>query len=119
MSDNILPYTHWAYFPSEESARTCAEDLPDYVTKVDHPLRERDLEYAEENPGTGTEWLLRAGRDVPVGGLLQRHDEVEAIVTKHGGIYDGGEATYLATEEGLTSVPDPALDNPDDPRGNP
>ncbi|WP_329376103.1 ribonuclease E inhibitor RraB [Streptomyces sp. NBC_01483] len=91
MSD-VIPYTHWAYFPDEASARGCAEELADYVTRV-------------RKAAEGSEWLLLAGRDVAIDDLVERHGEVEAIVTRHGGHYDGGEATYLDGEP----VVDPML----------
>ena len=96
MSDvtEVIPYTHWAYFPSEETARHCAGELADYVTRVDKPQPEDD-----------GEWLLRAGRDVRIDALSDRHDEVAAIVERHGGTYDYGEVTYLG---GLPAA-DPAL----------
>lgn len=95
-----IPYTHWAYFDDEASARNCAADLADYVTRIREPW--------EEVP----DWLLLAGRDVPVDGLVERHHEVEAIVVRHGGRYDGGEATYMAGEP----VADPMLIDPRDDR---
>lgn len=104
-SDNIIPYTHWAYFLSKESAERCTGDLADYVTRIDPPI-----------PGSDR-WLLRAGRDVAIHDLEQRHDEVRRIVARHGGTYDGGEAAYLATEEGLIPTADPTLINPTNPRG--
>jgi hypothetical protein len=77
------PYTHWMFFPDEASARACEAALPEYRTIV-------------EDPGQpGVEWLLRAERDVPAGGLPARHAEVEATVVKHGGEYDGGETGPL------------------------
>ncbi|MEU1312550.1 hypothetical protein ABZ419_27175 [Streptomyces cinnamoneus] len=76
-----IPYTHWAYFPDQASARGCADELLDYVIRI------REAE--------GSQWLLLAGRDVETAGLIERHAEVEAIVVRHGGDYDGGEATYL------------------------
>lgn len=93
MTPHTIPYTHWAYFPDEAGARRCAEELADYVTRI-----------RESVDGDG-EWLLLAGRDVEIGRLRQRHAEVEAIVTRHGGDYDGGESTYLAGEP----VADPML----------
>lgn len=90
-----IPYTHWAYFPDETSARRCAEDLADYVTRVNEPI--------EGVP----EWLLLAGRDVAIDDLEQRHEEVAAIVVRHGGTYDGGEVTYNRTTG--VAVADPML----------
>lgn len=91
---DIIPYTHWAYFPDEASARRCAKVLPDFVTRVREPL-----------PGSD-QWLLLAGRDVPIDYMVKRHGEVAAIVERHGGEYDGGEATYLGTGH---PVADPML----------
>lgn len=88
-----IPYTHWAYFPDKASAERCARDLADYVTRVREPL------------AGSSEWLLLAGRDVEIGHMVERHEEVEAIVERHGGMYDGGESTWL---EG-TPVADPML----------
>lgn len=92
---DVIPYTHWSYFPDEESARRCAEELPDFVTRIREPI--------EDVPG----WLLLAGRDVEVEGLVARHEEVAAIVERHGGEYDGGEATYDVTSG--EAVADPVL----------
>ncbi|MEU6462188.1 ribonuclease E inhibitor RraB [Streptomyces sp. NPDC046976] len=89
MSSRAIPYTHWAYFPDRASAERCALDLGDYVTRIREP---------DEYP----KWLLLAGRDVGVGGMVQRHREVKAIVTRHGGDYDGGEAGLL---EGDPTLP--------------
>jgi len=87
-----IPYTHWAYFPDEASAQRCAADLGDYVVRI--------RESAEDE-----EWLLLTGRDVTIDGLVEQHREVAAIVERHGGTYDGGEATYLAGKP----VADPML----------
>ncbi|MFJ8677255.1 ribonuclease E inhibitor RraB [Streptomyces sp. NPDC093589] len=89
----VIPYTHWSYWPDEASARRCAEELADYVTRV------------RETKDDDEEWLLLAGRDVAIDLLVERHAEVEAIVTRHGGYYDFGEATYLAGKP----VADPML----------
>ena len=89
---STIPYTHWAYFPDEASAQRCQKDLGDYVTRIRRTKGE-------------PEWLLLAGRDVEIEGMPDRHHEVEAIVSRHGGEYDGGEASYLA---GLP-VADPML----------
>lgn len=84
MSQNIIPYTHWAYFPSKGDAQACAAELTDYATTVDPPLE----------PSTEPGWLLRATRDVQLGSLVERHEEVRAVVDRHGGIYDGGHAGW-------------------------
>ncbi|KIZ16866.1 ribonuclease E inhibitor RraB [Streptomyces natalensis] len=91
--DDMIPYTHWAYFSDEAGARRCAQALPDFVTRV-------------RKAAEGGEWLLLAGRDVVRDRLPERHREVEEIVTRHGGKYDGGEATYLGTGQ---PVADPML----------
>lgn len=93
---NTIPYTHWAYFPDEASAQRCAKDLADYVIRIQEAV-----------DGAPLERLLLAGRDVPIDQLVERHKEVAAIVTRHGGQYDGGEATYnIATG---SAVADPML----------
>ena len=92
MSRNI-PYTHWAYFPDEASARRCAEALADFVIRILPP--------DDEVP----EWLLLAGRDVEVDHMVERREEVAAIVERHGGTYDGGESTWANGEP----VADPVL----------
>jgi hypothetical protein len=33
-----------------------------------------------------------AAHEVAVGEMIERHNTVEAIVTRHGGLYDGGES---------------------------
>jgi hypothetical protein len=100
----MIPYTHWAYFETEEKAQACVKALGEYVTRIDPPIE------------SDSQWLLRAGRDVEIGGLAQRHDEVEAIVVAHGGLYDFGESGYLVTEAGFQPMPDPVFDRSGDPR---
>lgn len=90
MSARTVPYTHWAYFPERSSAEACARELPDYVIRLE-----------ETDDGR---WLLRAGRDVQVGGMVKRHAEVEAIVVRHGGDYDGGENSRLEGDPGIEGV---------------
>lgn len=93
--NDMIPYTHWAYFPDEASARRCTEDLADYVTSVRESMSSDD-------------WLLLlAGRDVEVGRTVERHEEVAAIVERHGGVYDGGEVTFSAATG--NAVADPLL----------
>ncbi|MEE4419561.1 hypothetical protein [Streptomyces bugieae] len=91
--NGMIPYTHWAYFSDEAGARRCAQDLPDFVTRVRKAADDR-------------EWLLLAGRDVALGCLPERHREIEVTVTRHGGKYDGGEAAYLGTGK---PIADPML----------
>jgi hypothetical protein len=92
-----IPYTHWAYFSDEASARACAADLPDYITRVN--------EVAGEH-----RWLLLAGHDIEVADLPQWHVALEEIVERHGGEYDGGEATF---DHGVP-VADPMLTDHND-----
>ncbi|WP_432185468.1 ribonuclease E inhibitor RraB [Streptomyces tendae] len=94
MAEQMIPYTHWAYFPDEDSARACATELADYVTRVKQTVS-----------GDAPPWLLLAGRDVSVDHMVERHAEVEAIVIRHGGDYDGGESSWLNGEP----VADPML----------
>ena len=101
----IIPYTHWMYFADREAAERCAAELAslDFLCGVDHrpPLSAEErawlvaqqptLADLPDSPPHG-EWLLRAAREVEVGNMIQRHDRVQAIVTRHGGFYDGGES---------------------------
>lgn len=91
--DDVIPYTHWAYFDDEAAARRCAEEsLQDYVTRI-------------QRAADSSQWLLLAGRDVPVSKMVERHAEVRAVVERHGGVYDGGESTWLQGDP----VADPML----------
>ncbi|HEV8648669.1 MAG TPA: hypothetical protein VG276_04530 [Actinomycetes bacterium] len=45
-------------------------------------------------------WLLRAAREVPVEDMIERHEMVETIVERHGGLYDGGETGWLDSRTG-------------------
>jgi hypothetical protein len=90
----MIPYTHWAYFPDEAGAQRCSEDLKDYVIRIQKAFE-------------GPEWLLLAGRDVAIDDLIERHDQVRAIVERHGGLYDFGESTHDASTG--EAVADPML----------
>lgn len=90
-------YTHWAYFKNYEQATACKANLPDYVVRIEGPTDYR------------TDWLLRAGHDAPEGFPKGWSDEIESIVSRHGGEYDGGEMTFQVTGTGWISVPDPDL----------
>ena len=129
---SMIPYTHWAYFPDEATARACSEDLADYVIRikqVEPSSMDTGLcSYGQDDstgagcvklaghtgdhdvsPGTTNEWLLLAGRDVGPedNALIKRHQEVQVIVERHGGLYDYGEFTLnAATGE---AVADPVL----------
>lgn len=85
-----MPYTHWAYFDTEEAACKCGDELTarfDILCTVDPP-NEPD----EYFPWPGTKWLLRGARNVDLD--TDWHAPVETVVVAHGGKYDGGEATY-------------------------
>ena len=73
------------------------ESLSVYVTRL-------------RGPQEDSEWLLLAGRDVEIGRLVERHAEVAEIVTRHGGVYDGGECTF----DSGAPVADPMLVEPHD-----
>ena len=85
---SMIPYTHWSYFQDEAGAKQCAADLADYVIRI------RQIERDEEDDDGLGNWLLLAGRDVEIDDMIKRHDEVRAIVERHGGFYDGGESTW-------------------------
>ena len=97
----IIPYTHWMYFAERESAERCAAELAslDFLCGVDHrpPLGAEErtqlpaLADLPDSPPQG-DWLLRAAREVEVDEMIERHERLEAIVTRHGGFYDGGES---------------------------
>lgn len=89
------PYTHWAFFEDELSAQQCAAELSDYRTRINPPNPDCD------------DYALAAEREVEMDNLPQRHREVEAIVIRHGGEYDGGSMAF--GHEG-TPIPDPAFD---------
>jgi hypothetical protein len=99
-----IPYTHWMYFADREAAERCSAELAslDFLCGVDHrpPLSaEERAQFATQHPALADlpdsphgEWLLRAAREVEVDDMIERHKRVEAIVTRHGGFYDGGES---------------------------
>ncbi|WP_206779374.1 hypothetical protein, partial [Frankia sp. EI5c] len=73
---NTEPYTHWAYFTTEEAARKCADDLTarfDALCAVDPPMPP-----TERYPIPDTKWLLRAARNVDTD--TDWHAPVEAVV---------------------------------------
>ena len=122
MSDRTIPYTHWAYFWRRDLAERCAAELAplDFLCAVDHhppPTAEEVAQLHAEHPALADlpeppphgEWLLLAAREVEIDGLIERHDEVEAIVIRHGGFYDGGESGWLDTR---TGEPIRQADNP-------
>jgi hypothetical protein len=99
---DLIPYTHWSYFAHREQAERCRAELADLGFRV-APVR---LE--AEGAHQPREWLLRAAKEVELtdpdgprpNPFLDRHNEVQAIVERFGGDYDGGEATYLPDEAG-------------------
>ena len=74
----------------------------DFLCGVDHrpPLSaEERAQLVAQQPALADlpdsphgEWLLRAAREVAVDEMIERHNTMEAIVTRHGGLYDGGES---------------------------
>lgn len=93
------------YFADREAAERCAAELAslDFLCGVDHrpPLSaEERAQLVAQQPALADlpdslphgEWLLRAAREVEVDEMIERHDRMEAIVTRHGGFYDGGES---------------------------
>jgi hypothetical protein len=85
LSDSLLNYTHWAYFPDRASAEACAAEFTsalDCLVELDPPHETCDA------------WQMRATRSFPHDELEDRHAEAERIVEKHGGRYDGGESTW-------------------------
>jgi len=82
-----LWYTHWAYFASGSAAEACrgalTDDGFDAVVKSSPST-------AEEGGAGDDQWLLQASKVVNIDDMVTRHAHVEEIVTRHGGLYDGG-----------------------------
>lgn len=110
---STIPYTHWMYFSDRSAAERCAAELVplDFLCGVDSsppPAAEELAEFHAEYPALADlpdapqhgDWLLRAARSVEIGGMIARHDIVEAIVVRHGGFYDGGESGWLDLRTG-------------------
>ena len=108
-----IPYTHWMYFSGRAAAERCAAELAslDFLCGVDFSPPFADAELAEFQAGYPAladlpdapqhgDWLLRAAREVEIGGMVARHDMVEAVVVRHGGFYDGGESGWLDPRTG-------------------
>jgi hypothetical protein len=84
------PYTHWALFTSKPKAQECEAELArnGYTVRVDaveDVIQQKLADTDEER------WLLRASKPVTLNDLIDRHSEVQMIVERHGGRYDGGE----------------------------
>ena len=75
-------YTHWAYFPDEDSALRCVKNLQGFTTRVTKSVE-------------GADWLLRACHELDGDRLTEQRDAVASTVTRHGGTYDGGEYASL------------------------
>lgn len=89
-----MPYTHWAYFSDEATAKACGAELStrfDCLTAVD---------FIEAGTEDNRPWLLRAARTMAIDELVERHEEVEAVVERHGGFYDGGESGWFDPRTG-------------------
>jgi hypothetical protein len=100
------------YFSDRAAAERCAAELAplDFLCGVDFsaPLTAEQVtafnsEFPElaglPDPPCGN-WLLRAARSVEIDDMIDRHHMVEAIVTRHGGFYDGGESGWLDPRTG-------------------
>jgi hypothetical protein len=110
---HAIPYTHWMYFTDRAAAERCAAELAglDFLCGVDFspPPTAKELAalHSEFPVLAGLpdglphgNWLLRAARGVEVDGMIERHEMVEEIVTRHGGFYDGGESGWLDPRTG-------------------
>ena len=87
MNSSLIPYTHWSYFTDRAAAEACARELDarfDCLAAVD------ESEWDGEKS-----WLLRAARTVSLDWPGGWHDEIAEAVERHGGFYDGGEATMF------------------------
>lgn len=86
MTSNLIPYTHWAYFTDRAAAKACGAELDatfDCLATVDRSYDDDSL------------WVLRAARTVGLDWPGGWHDEIAEVVERHGGKYDGGEATLF------------------------
>lgn len=83
-----IPYTHWSYFRDRDAAEVCGKELD---------LRFEcliDIRKSVTAADGGEPWLLLAGRTVDVDGVSDWHSDVQAVVERHGGLYDYGEAGW-------------------------
>lgn len=94
-----VQYTHWAYFPTAEDAKACAAELRQTFTA------QTRIEIAEAPTSPDEQWLLRAVASLPRTGMSIRHNEVEAVVTRHHGSYDSGEFGTFDVETGAYITP--------------
>jgi hypothetical protein len=101
----VIPYTHWAYFDSPEQASSCGSELATKEFLVDVTSVDSDADGADR-------WLLRAAKPVPIGHMVARRDQVEAVVERHGGIYDGGESGWLDLDTGTYLQQEPPSHRP-------
>lgn len=105
----IRPYTHWVLFTSKPKAESCQAELADKgftvtVEDVEDVIKQKLADTDDER------WLLRATRPVTLNDLVDRHREVESVVRRHGGRYDGGEPDRFdwSTDAPLWREHDPA-----------
>lgn len=92
MNDSLIPYTHWSYFTDCGAAEVCGRELD---------VRFDCLAAVDESEWDGeVSWLLRASRTVSLDWPNGWHDEIEEVVVRHGGFYDGGESGWLDTATG-------------------
>jgi len=87
---DLIPYTHWAYFDDRAAAEECGAGLD----AAFNCLSAVDRSYDD------TDWLLRAARSVSLDWPNGWHGEIEEVVERHGGRYDGGESGWLDTTTG-------------------
>jgi hypothetical protein len=99
-----MQYTHWAYFALPEQAKACAAELRETFT-----ARTR-IEQVEPPTLPAERWLLRAMTVFPHDELIHQHNDVEAVVKRHQGSYDGGEAGGFDAETGVMITPPTRFD---------
>jgi hypothetical protein len=87
-----IPYTHWSYFKDQVAAETCGRELD---------VRFDCLSAVDESDWDGErQWRLLAARTVSLGWPNGWHAEIEEVVERYGGFYDGGESGWLDTITG-------------------
>lgn len=96
-------YTHWAYFALPEHAKACAAELRDGFAA------QTRIELNQPPTLPGQEWLLRAVIALAATGerLGAFRNDVEAVVQRHDGTYDGGAFGSFDIETGAYIMPPP------------
>jgi hypothetical protein len=95
-TEYVIPYTHWSYWSDREAAERCRAELADLGFRVAAVVHSAAFDEGDDEQWR---WLLRAAREVDIDSLLERHDFVQSIVERFGGLYDYGEATYAYDQE--------------------